>query len=101
VQPEGALRFAGRTDRPYLHTEATCVLHDEAGKRTITVAKTGSRTTVVWNPWQELTAKMPDMEPDAWLHMACIETANVGDDTIALQPGETHTMRAHVSVEDL
>jgi len=56
---------------------------------------------VVWNPWQELTAKMPDMEPDAWLHMACIETANVGDDAITLQPGETHTMRAHVTVEEL
>jgi len=101
VQPDGVLRFAGRTDRPYLHTEATCVLRDQAGKRTITVAKTGSRTTVVWNPWQELTAKMPDMEPDAWLHMACIETANVGDDAITLQPGETHTMRAHVTVEEL
>jgi glucose-6-phosphate 1-epimerase len=101
VQPEGLLVFEGRTDRPYLNTESTCVLRDEVGKRKITVAKDGSKTTVVWNPWQEATANMPDMEPDAWLHFTAIETANVDVDTITLAPGQTHTMRAHVSVEAL
>jgi glucose-6-phosphate 1-epimerase len=99
VQPVGALKFTGRTDRPYLNTAATCVLHDEAGARRIVVAKSGSQSTVVWNPWKEFTATMPDMEPDAWLHMTAIETANVGDDAITLQPGKTHTMRADISIE--
>jgi glucose-6-phosphate 1-epimerase len=99
VQPAGALKLEGRTDRPYLNTTATCVLHDPAGKRRIVVAKSGSSSTVVWNPWEELTAKMVDMEPDAWLHMTCIETANVGENAITLQPGATHTMRADISVE--
>ncbi|HEY4380962.1 MAG TPA: D-hexose-6-phosphate mutarotase [Acidobacteriaceae bacterium] len=99
VQPAGALHFEGRTDRPYLNTTATCVLHDPAGKRRIVVAKSGSNSTVVWNPWQEFTAKMVDMEPDAWLHMTAIETANVGDSTITLAPGTTHTMRADISIE--
>lgn len=100
VQPKGALKFAGRTDRPYIDTTATCVLHDEAGARRIVVAKTGSNSTVVWNPWKDLTAKMPDMEPDAWLHMTCIETANVGENAVTLQPGATHTMRADISIEN-
>ena len=99
VQPAGALRFAGRIDRPYFDTTATCVLHDEAGKRRIVVAKTGSNSTVVWNPWKELTATMPDMGPDAWLHMTCIETANVGENAVTLPPGATHTMRADISIE--
>jgi glucose-6-phosphate 1-epimerase len=55
----------------------------------------------VWNPWQELTAKMADMEPDAWLHMTCIETANVGENAIELKPGETHAMRAHYAIEKI
>lgn len=101
VQPPGPLRFEGRTDRPYLSTEATCVLHDPAGGRRITVAKSGSRSTVVWNPWQEFTAGMKDMEPDAWLHMTAIETANVGEDAVTLKAGETHTMRADVSIEKM
>lgn len=99
VQPDGPLRFEGRTDRPYLNTTATCVLHDPAGGRKITVAKSGSNSTVVWNPWKEFTATMADMEPDAWLHMTAIETANVGDNTITLPAGQTHTMRADISIE--
>jgi glucose-6-phosphate 1-epimerase len=99
VQPAGALNLEGRTDRPYFNTEATCVLHDPAGGRRIVVAKSGSRTTVVWNPWEELTAKMVDMEPDAWLHMTCVETANAGEDAVTLGAGETHSMRASVRVE--
>jgi glucose-6-phosphate 1-epimerase len=101
VQPAGALKFEGRTDRPYLNTEATCVLHDPVGGRRIVVEKSGSRSTVVWNPWQELTAKMADMEPDAWLHMTAIETANVGEDAVTLKAGETHTMKAIVSIEKI
>jgi glucose-6-phosphate 1-epimerase len=101
AQPEGAMRFQGRTDRPYLNTEATCVLHDYAGARRITVAKKGSRSTVVWNPWKDLTEKMVDMEPDAWLHMTCVETANVDDDTVTLAAGATHSMRAHISIEKM
>lgn len=99
VQDAGPLRLTGRTDRPYLNTEAACVLRDPVGQRTIAVAKRGSRSTVVWNPWQELTATMADMQPDAWLHMTCIETANVADNAITLPPGETHVMRVAISIE--
>jgi glucose-6-phosphate 1-epimerase len=99
LQPPGPFMFQGRTDRPYLNTAAACVMHDPAGKRRIAVAKSGSNSTVVWNPWQELTATMADMEPDAWLHMACIETANVAENAVTLNPGETHTLRAGISIE--
>lgn len=101
VQPAGALALEGRTDRPYLDTEATCVLHDPAGKRKIVVAKEGSRSTVVWNPWSDGAATMPDMEQDGWMRYTCIETANVGVDTITLAPGKTHTMKAHITLEPL
>jgi glucose-6-phosphate 1-epimerase len=99
LQPAGALRFAGRTDRLYPGTTATCTLHDPVGKRRIVVAKSGSNSTVVWNPWQDATANMADMEPDAWLYLTCLETANAGDNAVTLMPGETHTMRAHISLE--
>src|SRR6185312_16364272 len=97
IQDPGPLRLTGRVDRPYLNTEATCVLHDPAGRRSITVAKQGSHSTVIWNPWDEFTAKMADMQSDAWLHMTAIETANVADNTITLAPGETHVMRLTAS----
>ena len=99
VQAPDPFKFEGRTDRPYLNTTATCVLHDPVGARKITVAKSGSNSTVVWNPWKEFTANMVDMEPDAWLHMTTIETANVADNTVTLRAGETHAMRADISIE--
>jgi len=99
IQDPGPLHLTGRIDRPYLNTETTCVLHDPAGARTITVAKEGSHSTVIWNPWRELTATMADMEPDAWLRMTAIETANVADNAITLQPGQMHVMRVTTSLD--
>jgi glucose-6-phosphate 1-epimerase len=77
------------------------VLRDAAGGRKIVIEKTGSRSTVVWNPWAPLAATMADMEPEGWQTMTCVETANVGESAVTLAPGETHTMRAKISVEAL
>ncbi|MEO8737127.1 MAG: D-hexose-6-phosphate mutarotase [Edaphobacter sp.] len=90
------LSFTAFTDRVYPNTAATCVLHDPAGRRAITVAKENSDTTVVFNPWREL----PDMGPDEWHEMLCVETVNAGANAITLAPGEAHTMRARISVEE-
>ena len=98
-QPDAPIRFTGRRDEVHLNTASTCVLTDTAEKRRITVAKTGSNSTIIWNPWSELSLTLPDMAPDGWQRMACIETANVADNTITLAPGEARTMRAVVSVE--
>lgn len=90
-----ALTFMNATDRVYPNTTATCVLHDAAGRRRITVAKTNSDTTVVFNPWKA----MPDMALDEWHEMLCVETVNAAANAITLAPGKAHTMQAHISVE--
>ncbi|MCU1224789.1 MAG: D-hexose-6-phosphate mutarotase [Edaphobacter sp.] len=89
------LTFTGFTDRVYCNTAATCVIHDVAGRRNITVAKTDSNTTVVFNPWKEL----PDMGPDEWHEMVCVETVNAAANAVTLAPGKTHIMQAHITVE--
>jgi glucose-6-phosphate 1-epimerase len=99
VQAGGAMAIAGTTDRVYMDTTATCVIDDVAGKRKIVVAKEGSHTTVVWNPWIELAVTLADMDPEGWRGMLCVETANVGESAVTLEAGKTHTMRAVISVE--
>ena len=99
VQAEGAMVLTGITDRVYLDTEATCTIEDLVAKRRVVVEKSGSHATVVWNPWAEATAKMADMEPEAWRGMLCVESANVENSAVTLQPGKTHTMRVEISVE--
>jgi glucose-6-phosphate 1-epimerase len=83
------------TDRVYENTAATCSILDLPGKRAITVAKSNSNTTVLFNPWRELA----DMGPDEWHEMLALETANVGANAITLAPGSAHTMQARVTVE--
>lgn len=89
------IAFTSETDRVYNHTAATCILHDAANHRRIIVEKTNSDTTVVFNPWKA----MADLPEDEWHTMLCVETVNAAESPITLQPGEAHTMQAHIVVQ--
>jgi glucose-6-phosphate 1-epimerase len=99
-QKESPFLLTGETDRPYLNTVMPVNLDDPVYKRRITVDKSNSKTTVVWNPWSELCVKLADMEPTGWLTMTCIETANVAENAVTLEPGKQHTMEAHLFVQE-
>jgi glucose-6-phosphate 1-epimerase len=96
-----AITITEPTDRVYLSTTGTCILHDAGSKRRITVAKTGSNTTVVWNPWESGALKLPDLDPTEWHEFIAVETVNAAVNAVTLAPGATHAMQAHVSVEDI
>jgi glucose-6-phosphate 1-epimerase len=93
------LRIAKETDQVHLDIENSCSVHDPVSKRRIIVEKSGSRSTVVWNPWIEKTKGLSDMEADGWLGMLCIETANAADNAVHLSPGASHKMGASIRVE--
>lgn len=93
------LRFTGETDRVFVNTTSTTRLIDPGMNRTIVVEKSGSNTTVVWNPWIAKAKAMADFGDDEWPHMACIETANSGDNSITLAPGQKHLMTARIRLE--
>ena len=97
----GAVILTETSDRVYLNTESTCVLHDTGGKRRVTIAKTGSNTTVIWNPWESGAAKLPDLDPTEWHEYIAVETANAAVNAITLAQGATHVMQVHVTVEDV
>ena len=100
-QGDEPLRFTGETDRIYVNTQAACVLKDYGLERQITVAKSGSNSTVVWNPWHDKAARMPDFGDNEWPFMACIETANAAENAVTVAPGESHVLQAEISVSDL
>jgi len=99
VQGDGAITFSGETDREYVDTQATCEIDDPGLSRRIVVAKSGSDSTVVWNPWTAKAARMPDFDDDEWPGMLCVETANAGDNAVTVAPGASHTMEARISVK--
>jgi glucose-6-phosphate 1-epimerase len=88
--------LTGETDRVYLNTTATCEIDDPVLSRTTTIAKDGSRSTIVWNPWSEKAARMSDLG-DEWPHFVCVESGNVGADAVTVEPGARHTLTARIS----
>jgi len=94
----GAVRIDGEVDRIYLSAGGLTVV-DPVLERTIRVRKRNSHNTVVWNPWIDRSAALADMTDDGWQTMLCIEGANILDNAVTLQPGESHTMGYALAVE--
>lgn len=94
---EGPVRFTGETDRLYDHS-GEVVVDDPAWGRRLRVAKQGSATTVVWNPWVAKAAAMADFGDEEWTSMLCIEAANLRDDAVLLAPGERHRLSQSISL---
>ena len=98
VQPAEPIRIGKETDQVHVNTTSTCIIEDPAWQRRIQIDKTGSQSTVVWNPWSAKTAGMADMEANGWPGLVCIETANAADNAVALAAGESHRMTASISL---
>ena len=100
TQQDGIV-IESEVDRVYVNTEADCVIEDKGLKRAIRIRKEGSRSTVVWNPWQEKAEKMGDFGEKLHRDMVCVESANALENVVTVAPGETHRLVAVYSVEKL
>lgn len=98
---QGAITITEQTDRVYLNTTGPCIIHDTPGKRRIHIEKTGSSTTVVWNPWENGAQKLADLDPTEWHEFVAVETVSAAANTITLAPKATHVVQAHITVEDI
>lgn len=92
------IRVAAETDLLFNATEGQLTLVDPALHRSLRVAKDGSRSTVVWNPWIAKAARLPDFGDHEWPGMICIEAANATSDVYELAPGGTHCMSTTIEV---
>lgn len=95
----GAVRFTNETGRVFINTMNDCFIHDSGYDRTIKIEKTGSQSTVVWNPWQDTASKMNDLGSEQWQKMVCIETANALDNAQFIESCAQHTLSVKYSIE--
>ena len=99
---QGAIQIASEVDRIYIDTEADCLIEDRGFNRRIRIAKSGSRSNVVWNPWIEKSAKMGDFGSDTgYRGMVCVESANAANNVVTIGPGEVHSLRVVYSTENI
>lgn len=100
-QQNGALTFSGETDRIYFDTPEHLAINDPAWNRRIYIRSSGSQSAVIWNPWIAKAATLGDMAADGWQDMVCIETANVLDDVVVIEPGALQVMAVSIWSEPL
>ncbi|MDD5297877.1 MAG: D-hexose-6-phosphate mutarotase [Rhodocyclaceae bacterium] len=98
---DGAIVIGSEVDRVYVDTEADCTIDDASMGRRIRIRKSGSRSTVVWNPWSAKAEKMGDFGPDGHLGMVCVETGNALENAVSVAPGGEHVMNCVYSIEAL
>jgi len=99
TQGTGPIRITKETDQVHLSVQNACTISDPVWERRIVIEKSGSNSTVIWNPWSEKSQGMSDMPPDGWKQMLCVETANAADNAMVLAPGATHKLTAKVRIE--
>lgn len=86
-QQDGAVTVSSEVDRIYTDVPAALTIVDEAMPRKIHIRSSGNNTTVVWNPWVEISAKMADLHDDDYRKFVCVETTNAADDVVEILPG--------------
>ena len=76
---------------------------DPGFRREILIDKSGSDSTVVWNPWIDKSKRMADFGDDEYHTMVCVEAARVpaaGDEGI-VPPGASVELRQVIRVSPL
>jgi glucose-6-phosphate 1-epimerase len=92
VDREDSVRFTAETDRLYLDTSSPLSIEDPASRSRIEVGKTGSQSSVVWNPWIAKAASLSDLADEEWREFVCVEQVNASRNRVKLSPGEKHTL---------
>jgi D-hexose-6-phosphate mutarotase len=92
-----AIVIDSEVDRVYLNTTAAVDIHDRSLHRKIRVEKSGSHSTVLWNPWIAKAQQMPDFGNDEYREMVCVESGNVGRNKVVLAPGRSSLLRVVLS----
>ncbi|HTX20566.1 MAG TPA: D-hexose-6-phosphate mutarotase [Candidatus Aquilonibacter sp.] len=96
LENDAALRITKETNRVYPDATGAVEIRDENLKRIIRVEKSNSKSTVVWNPWT--TQKLPDdFDPPEYRKMVCVESGNVKQNKISLNPGEPKSLKVILS----
>jgi glucose-6-phosphate 1-epimerase len=96
-EPENNVRIAFEVDRIFLNTNETLEVQDTKLNRTILVEKSGSSSSVVWNPWIAKAKALPDFGDQEYRQMVCVETGNVADNRLTLAPGKSQILTATLS----
>lgn len=88
-------------DSVYLNQSETVTIVDADNSRKIVIEKRNSQSSVVWNPGPETVKGFADIDDQAWLEFACVESGNVLDDSFTLASKAEHMLSVKYRVKPL
>ena len=91
------VKISRETNSVYLNAPQTIEIHDSKLQRRIRIEKSGSLSTVVWNPWGDKAQEMPDFGNEEYKEMICVEAGNVDENKITLPAGKSASLKIQVS----
>ena len=96
-----AITIASEVDRIYCDPTGPVEIVDPKMGRRILVEKSGSASTVVWNPWVAKAQQMADFGNDEYKRMICVESGNVAKNKVNLAPGRSVVLKVVLSSSKL
>lgn len=97
-QQSGAVTIESEVDRIYLDVGNTITIDDSALSRRIQITSQGSKTAVVWNPWEKISKEMADLDDADYQRLLCVETTNAANDVVEVTPGSECRLTANYRV---
>lgn len=98
---DDTIHINSEVDRVYIDTSSDVIIRDPELNRCILIKKDNSESTVVWNPWKEVTCKMGDLGDEGYRYMVCVESANAENNICIINAGESHCLKVLYSIEDI
>jgi len=89
IQSEALFATTDQLNRVYRQCQPDLLLHEQHGEvlRKIAIRQQGFSDVVVWNPGETMCATLPDMAPQGYRNMLCIEAAQLSQ-PVRLEPGQ-------------
>lgn len=89
-----SLKISSEFDSAFQKHHQPIEIKDKVWDRVISIEKSGSDTTVVWNPNKDLA----EMSEGQYRNFVCVEPANQGDYFVTLPPKQTHRIMMTIRV---
>jgi glucose-6-phosphate 1-epimerase len=99
LETSPSIKIASEVDRVYVDTAAAVEILDSGLSRKIRIEKSGSDSTVIWNPWIDKSIRMKDFGDDEYLKMVCVESGNVRQNQLTLQSGQSTVLTVELHSE--
>lgn len=94
----GTVAFTEEVDRHYPAHAGEVTVRDPDWNRVLRIAKRGSASTQVWNPWIAKAQRLADLGDHEWPAFLAVEAANAFDAAYVLAPGQSHELVQSISV---